>query len=120
VIRIAQENGRVAAFPDPHSLAQDELTSLLQELTSREEVVSDERRVLHAQIDALRRELVDRLRDEGNVVISGSDFLDPGAAGVREPRNPSPENGSDGTAPPEPPAPDTGAEAPPQRDPSSG
>jgi len=30
---------RVAAFPDPQSLARDELTSLLQELTSREEVV---------------------------------------------------------------------------------
>ena len=42
VIRVAQENGRAAAFPDPHSLARDELTSLLQELTSREEVVSDE------------------------------------------------------------------------------
>ena len=95
VIRVAQENGRVAAFPDPHSLARDELTSLLQDLTSREEVVSDERRVLHAQIDALRRELVDRLRDEGNMVISGSDFLDPGSAGVREPRNPGPQNVSD-------------------------
>src|SRR5207342_2372461 len=53
VIRVAQENGPVAAFPDPHSLARDELTSVVQELTSREEVVSDERRVLHAQIDAL-------------------------------------------------------------------
>jgi chaperonin cofactor prefoldin len=59
------------AFPDPHSAARDELTSLLQELTNREEMVSDERRVLHTQIDALRRELADRLRDEGNVVISG-------------------------------------------------
>ena len=120
VIRVAQENGRVAAFPDPHSLARDELTSLLQDLTSREEVVSDERRVLHAQIDALRRELVDRLRDEGNVVISGSDFLDPGSAGVREPRNPGPQNVSDGIALPEPPAPDIGPDAPPPRDPSSG
>jgi hypothetical protein len=111
---------RVAAFPDPHSLARDELTSLLQELTSREEVVSDERRVLHAQIDALRQELVDRLRDEGNVVISGSDFLDPGSAGVREPGNPSPQSGSDGIALPEPPAPDIGPDAPPPRDPSTG
>ena len=108
------------AFPDPHSVARDELTSLLQELTSREEVVSDERRVLHTQIDALRRELVDRLRDEGNVVISGSDFLDPGSAGVREPRNPSPQNSSDGIAIPVPPAPDIGPDAPPPRDPSSG
>jgi hypothetical protein len=110
----------VAVFPDPHSLAPDELGSLLQELTSREEVVSEERRVLHAQIDALRQELVDRLRDEGNVVISGSDFLDPGSAGVREPRNPSPHNGSDAIALPEPPAPDIGLDAPPPRDPSSG
>lgn len=109
--------GRVAAFPDPHSLARDELTSLLQELTSREEVVSDERRVLHTQIDALRKELVDRLRDEGNVVISGSDILDPGSAGVREPRSPSPKNGSDGIALPEPAAPDTEPEAPPPHDP---
>jgi hypothetical protein len=76
------------------TLARDELTSLLQELTSREEAVSDERRVLHTQIDALRKELVDRLRDEGNVVISGSDSI----------------------ALPEPPAPDTQPEAPP-RDP---
>jgi hypothetical protein len=112
---------RVAALPEPHSLSRDELTSLLQELTSREEVVSGERRVLHAQIDALRQELVDRLRDEGKmVVISGSDFLDPGSAGVREPRNPSPQNGSDGIALPEPPAPDIGPDALPPRDPSTG
>jgi hypothetical protein len=111
----------MAAFPDPHSLARDELTSLLQELTSREEVVSDERRGLHAQIDALRQELVERLRDEGNVVIiSGSDFLDPGSAGVREPRNPRPENGSDGLALPEPPPPDIGPDALPPRNPSTG
>ena len=77
------------AFPDPHSLARDELTSLLQQLTSREELVSDERRGLHTQIEALRRELVDRLRDEGNVVISGSDFLDPGSGG--RPRAAQPE-----------------------------
>jgi hypothetical protein len=111
---------RVAVFPDPHSLARNELASLLQELTSREEVVWDERRVLHAQIDVLDQELVDRLRDEGNVVISGSDFLDPGSAGVREPRNPNPQNDSDGIALPEPPAPDMGPDAPPPRDPSTG
>ena len=95
---------RVTSFPDPRSLARGELTSLLKELTSREQAVSDERRTLHAQIDALRRELVDRLRDEGNAVISGSDFLDPGSAGVREPRNPRPEDGS--TASPYPSRPD--------------
>jgi len=106
------------AFPDPRSLARDELTSLLQELTIREELVSDERRGLHTQINALRRELVDRLRDQGNVVIS--DFLNPGSAGVREPRNPSPQNNSDSIVIPEPPAPDIGADAQPPRDPSSG
>jgi hypothetical protein len=95
----------VVAFPDPHSLARDELASLLRELTSREQAVSEERRALHAQIDALRREFVDRLREEGHVVISGSDLLDPGSAGVREPRSPSHKNGSDGIALPEPPAP---------------
>jgi hypothetical protein len=81
---------RVVAFPDPHSLARDELASLLRELTSREQAASEERRALHAQIDALRREFVDRLREEAHVVISGSDLLDPGSAGVREPRSPSP------------------------------
>ena len=111
---------RVARFPDPHSLARDELTSLLKDLTTREQAVSDERRTLHAQIDALRRELVDRLRDEGKVVISGSDFLDPGSAGVREPRNPRPEEGSDGIALSESPEPDVEPDSPPRREPSTG
>jgi hypothetical protein len=61
-------------FPDPHSLAADELKSLIARLISREQEVSDTRRTLHAQIDALRRELVDRLREEGNDIISGSDI----------------------------------------------
>jgi hypothetical protein len=111
---------RVTRFPDPDSLARDELTSLLKELTSREQAVSDERRTLHAQIDALRRELVDRLRDEGNTVICGSDFLDPGSAGVREPRNLRPEDGSDGIALSEPPEPDVEPDAPPHRGPHTG
>src|SRR5450755_2100983 len=80
--RSRKRTSRVTGFPDPHSLARGELTSLLKELTSREQAVSDERRTLHAQIDALRRELVDRLRDEGNTVICGSDFHDPGSVGV--------------------------------------
>jgi hypothetical protein len=73
---------RVATFPDPHSLGRDELASLVKELTIREQAVSDERRTLHAQIDAPRRELVDRLRDEGNTVISGADLHDPGSPSV--------------------------------------
>ena len=111
---------RVTSFPDPHSLARDELTSRLKELTTREQAVSDERRTLHAQIDALRRELVDRLRDEGNTVICGADFPDPGSARVREPRNPRPEDGSDGIALPEPPKPDVEPDAPPPREPPTG
>ncbi|MGZ6616352.1 MAG: IS110 family transposase [Solirubrobacteraceae bacterium] len=76
VTRATTENERVSRFPDPHSLTRDELTSLLKELASREQAVSDERRTLHAQIDSLRQELVACLRDEGNTVISGSDFPD--------------------------------------------
>ena len=63
----------VSRFPDPQSLTRDQLTSLLSELTIREQAISDERRALHAQIDALRQELVARLRDGGDTVISGSD-----------------------------------------------
>ena len=110
----------MTSFPDPHSLERDELTSRLKELVSREQAVSDERRSLHAQIDALRRELVDRLRDEGNTVICGADFLDPGSAGVREPRNPRPEHGSDAIALSEPPEPRAKPDAPPRREPPTG
>ncbi|MGB0097416.1 MAG: hypothetical protein WBP81_33360 [Solirubrobacteraceae bacterium] len=53
-------------FPDPRSLARAELTSLIEELIGKEQVVSEERQALHAQIDALRAELVVRLRDEGH------------------------------------------------------
>ena len=66
--------------------------------------MSEERRALHAQIDALRAELVVRLRDEGTTVISGADVLGPeGSAGVREPREPRPTTGSGTIALPEPP-----------------
>lgn len=88
----------MSGFPDPRSLARGELTTLLRELTTREQAVSDERQTLHAHIDDLRRELVNRLREEGDVVIAGSDFLDPGSVGVREPRSPRPQAGSDGIA----------------------
>lgn len=89
-------------FPDPRALARDDLTALLLKLTTREQMVSQERQALHAQIDALRGELVNRLREEGKIVISGSDFLDPGSADVREPRTPRPKTGADGIALPEP------------------
>jgi hypothetical protein len=86
----------------------------LNELTIREQAVSDERRILHAQIDALRRELVDRLRDEGNTVICGADLDDPGSAGIRKPRHPRPEDGSDGIALPRPPDPGAEPDSPPR------
>jgi hypothetical protein len=66
------------SLPDPHSLTREELQLLIDQLVGREQDVSNRRRVLHAQIDALRRELVDRLRDEGNTVIFGPDVLGPG------------------------------------------
>jgi hypothetical protein len=94
--------GRVSTFPDPRSLARAELTSLIEELIGREQAVSEERRALHAQIDALRAELVARLRDEGTTVISGADVLGP-PAGVGEPRDPRPATGSGAIALPEPP-----------------
>jgi hypothetical protein len=90
-------------FPDPRSLASEELKLLLKQLISREQEVSKTRQVLHTQIDSLRRELVDRLRDEGGTIIFGPDTLGPGPSGVREPRTPRPQRGSDGVALPEPP-----------------
>jgi hypothetical protein len=74
---------RLTSLPDPHSLTRAELTSRLHELTSGKHGLSDERAV-HSQIDALRSELIHRLRDEGKEVILGSDFLDPGSGGLPE------------------------------------
>lgn len=89
-------------MPDPRSLADDDLRSRLRELTTREEHVSDARRLLHVEIDALRGELVRRLRERDVELISGDDVTGPDSLGVREPRNPSPTHGSDGVALPEP------------------
>jgi hypothetical protein len=102
----------VEPLPDPRSLAADELKSLIKELIRKEQEVSEMRRVLHGQIDALRRELVDRLREEGQDIIFGPDVLGPGSAGVREPRSPRPQRGSDGVALPEPPDSDTDCDLP--------
>ena len=87
---------------DPRSLATEELKLLIQELISREQEVSDTRQALHAQIDALRGELIDRLRNEGKDVISGPETFGPGTSGVREPITPRPHQGADGIALPEP------------------
>jgi len=61
-------------FPDLGALSDQELKSLIDELTQQE--VSYERRILHGKIDILRAELVNRLRrkrEQGEAVISGAD-----------------------------------------------
>ena len=63
-------------FPDLGSLTDEELKTLIQELTEQELDVSYRRRILHGKIDILRAELVNRLRrkhEGGEEVISGSD-----------------------------------------------
>ena len=63
-------------FPDLGALSDEELKSLIGELTSEEQEVSYRRRILHGKIDILRAELVNRLRkrrEEGEAVISGAD-----------------------------------------------
>ena len=63
-------------FPDLGSLTDEELKSLIQELTEQELDISYRRRILHGKIDILRAELVNRLRrkhEGGEEVISGSD-----------------------------------------------
>jgi hypothetical protein len=107
-------------LPDPSSLVPEELKLLINQLVSREQEVSNTRHVLHAQIDALRRAVVDRLRDEGSTVIFGPDTLGPGTAGVREPRTPRPQRGSDGAALPEPLDADVGPNERPRQDPPHG
>jgi hypothetical protein len=63
-------------FPDLGALSDEELKSLIQELTNEEQEVSYRRRILHGKIDILRAELVNRLRkrrEEGEAVITGAD-----------------------------------------------
>ena len=63
-------------FPDLGSLSDPELKGLIDELTTQEEKVSYQRRILHGKIDILRAELVNRLRKKhegGEEVISGAD-----------------------------------------------
>jgi hypothetical protein len=63
-------------FPDIGSMGDEELKSLIDELTDEEREVSYRRRVLHGKIDILRAELVNRLkvkREEGDATITGAD-----------------------------------------------
>ncbi|MBA2420069.1 MAG: hypothetical protein H0V57_02935 [Thermoleophilaceae bacterium] len=63
-------------FPDLGALSDEELKSLIQQLTEDEQEVSYQRRMLHGKIDILRAELVNRLRkkhQEGEAIITGAD-----------------------------------------------
>lgn len=63
-------------FPDLGALSDEELKSLIDELTVEEQEVSYRRRILHGKIDILRAELVNRLRikhQAGESVIDGDD-----------------------------------------------
>jgi RsiG-like len=53
----------VDALPDLASLTDDDLERLLRATEDDEEAISVRRRALHARIDALRHERVNRLRD---------------------------------------------------------
>jgi hypothetical protein len=63
-------------FPDIGSMSDEELKELIDKLTAEEQEVSYRRRILHGQIDILRAELVNRLREnrpEGGTLIKGDD-----------------------------------------------
>jgi hypothetical protein len=63
-------------FPDIGALDDPELKELIDKLTAEEQEVSYRRRILHGQIDILRAELVNRLREnrpEGETLIKGDD-----------------------------------------------
>jgi hypothetical protein len=64
----------VEPLPDLATLADDDLKSLIDELTRREQEVSYERRLLHGKIDILRAELVARLqKTQGRSVLEQVD-----------------------------------------------
>ena len=63
-------------FPDIASMSDQELKELIDNLTAEEQEVSYRRRILHGQIDILRAELVNRLREnrpDSGTLIKGDD-----------------------------------------------
>ena len=63
-------------FPDIGSMNDQELKELIDNLTAEEQEVSYRRRILHGQIDILRAELVNRLREnrpDTETLIKGDD-----------------------------------------------
>jgi RsiG-like len=65
------------AQPDLTQLSDEELKSLIRQLTEEERVVSMQRRMLHGRIELLKSELVGRLkgRDEGALSVVDVDAL---------------------------------------------
>ena len=65
------------AQPDLTQLSDEELQSLIRQLTEEERSVSMQRRVLHGRIEMLKSELVGRLkgRDEGALSVVDVDAL---------------------------------------------
>ncbi len=63
-------------FPDVGAMSDEELKSTIDTLKDEERSVSYRRRLLHGQIDILRAELVNRLKNKvsgGDEHISGGD-----------------------------------------------
>ena len=62
-------------LPDVASLDDAGLKALIERLEAEEDEVSQRRRVLHGQIDLLRAELVERLKQsEGRSVLADVDI----------------------------------------------
>jgi hypothetical protein len=71
-----EESVEEETFPDIGSMSDEELKELIDNLTAEEQEVSYRRRILHGQIDILRAELVNRLREnrpESEALIKGDD-----------------------------------------------
>jgi hypothetical protein len=64
----------VEPLPDLGTLTDEDLKSLIDELTKEEQEISFQRRILHGKIDILRAELVARLhKTEGRSVLDQID-----------------------------------------------
>ena len=64
----------VEPLPDLGTLSDEDLKSLIDELTKEEQEISFQRRILHGKIDILRAELVARLhKTEGRSVLDQVD-----------------------------------------------
>jgi hypothetical protein len=64
-------------FTDPRSLTRKEIAARLKVLIPTEDFPPENR----AEVEALRRELVRKIRADGMVVIDGADVLKPGRPG---------------------------------------